>query len=133
VIAELARIVRADGRVALADMVSRDGADRELHTRIEKTRDASHTLALFAGEFRALLEKANMRVISSELVEKTRNFEVWMNAMQVPRGTAAYAETRRLLEGTMGNDEAGMRPRVNGDGELEYSLPTIYVVAEKIG
>ena len=86
VTAELARIVRSPsvrtgGRVALADMVSRDGADRELQTRIEKTRDASHTLALFAEEFRELLEQANMRVISSELAEKTRNFEVWMNAM----------------------------------------------------
>jgi ubiquinone/menaquinone biosynthesis C-methylase UbiE len=133
VIAELVRIVRASGRVALADMVSRDGADRELQTRIEKTRDASHALALFAGEFREMMENANMRVISSELAEKTRNFEVWMNAMQVPRGTAAYAETRKLLEGTMGNDAAGMRPRINDEGELEYTLPTIYVVGEKMG
>lgn len=132
VIAELARIVRVGGRVAIADMVSRDGANRELQTRIEKTRDASHALALFAGEFQEIMEKANMRVISSQLVEKTRNFEVWMNAMQVPRGTAAYAETRKLLEGTMGNDAAGMRPRINDNGELEYTLPTIYVVAEKI-
>jgi ubiquinone/menaquinone biosynthesis C-methylase UbiE len=137
VIAELARIVHSPsgkrgGRVAIADMVSRDGSDRELQTRIEKTRDASHILALFAEEFRMFLQNANMRVISSELVEKTRNFEVWMNAMQVPRGTAAYAETRTLLEGTMGNDAAGMRPKLNDNGELEYSLPTIHVVAEKI-
>jgi ubiquinone/menaquinone biosynthesis C-methylase UbiE len=132
VIGELARVVRVGGRVAIADMVSRDGADRDLQTRIEKARDASHTLALFAGEFREIMGKTNMRVISSELVEKTRNFEVWMNAMQVPRGTAAYAETRKLLEGTIGNDAAGMRPRMNDAGELEYSLPTIYVVAERI-
>ena len=133
VIAELARVVRVGGRVALTDMVARDGSDRELHTRIEQARDASHTLALFAGEFREYLENANMRVISSELVEKTRNFEVWMNAMKVPRGTAEYAETRRLLEGTMENDEAGMRPKINDEGEIEYSLPVISIVAEKIG
>jgi len=119
--------------VALADMVARDGFDRELHTRIEKARDASHTLALFASEFRTHFENANMRVISSELVEKTRNFEVWMNAMKVGRGTAEYAETRRLLEGTIGNDAAGMRPRFNDAGEIEYSLPVINIVAEKIG
>jgi ubiquinone/menaquinone biosynthesis C-methylase UbiE len=133
VIAELARVVRVGGRVAIADMVARDGSDRELHTRIEKARDASHTLALFADELVSFLEKANMRVISREFVEKTRNFEVWMNAMRVPAGTAAYAETRRLLEGTMTNDAAGMRPRISANGELEYSLPSLYVVAEKIG
>jgi ubiquinone/menaquinone biosynthesis C-methylase UbiE len=132
VIRELARVVRVGGRVALADMVARDGSDRDLHTRIERARDASHTMALFAGEFREFLENTGMRVISSELVEKTRNFEVWMNAMKVGRGTAAYAETRRLLEGTIGNDAAGMRPRFNEAGEIEYSLPVINIVAEKI-
>jgi ubiquinone/menaquinone biosynthesis C-methylase UbiE len=133
VIAELARVVRVGGRVALTDMVARDGSDRDLHTRIEQARDESHTMALFAGEFREYLENANMRVISSDLVEKTRNFEVWMNAMKVPRGTAAYAETRKLLEGTFENDEAGMRPKIYDAGEIEYSLPVINIVAEKIG
>jgi ubiquinone/menaquinone biosynthesis C-methylase UbiE len=133
VIRELARVVLVGGRVALTDMAARDGSDRELHTRIEKARDASHTSALFAVEFREYLQNAGMRVISSGLVEKTRNFEVWMNAMKVGRGTTEYAETRRLLEGTFGNDAAGMRPRINDAGELEYSLPVINVVAEKIG
>jgi ubiquinone/menaquinone biosynthesis C-methylase UbiE len=133
VIAELARVVRVGGRVALADMVARDGSDRDLHTRIEKARDASHTLALFAGEFRTYLENAGMRVISTDLMEKTRNFEVWMNAMKVGRGTPEYAETRRLLEGTFGNDAAGMRPKINDTGEIEYSLPVINIVGEKIG
>jgi ubiquinone/menaquinone biosynthesis C-methylase UbiE len=132
VVRELARVVRVGGRVALTDMAARDGSDRELHTRIEQARDASHTMALFAAEFRKYLEDANMRVISSELVEKTRNFEVWMNAMKVPHGTAEYAETRRLLEGTMEKDEAGMRPRFDDEGQLEYSLPVINIVAEKI-
>ncbi len=132
VIKELARVVRVGGRVALVDMVARDRSDRELHTRIEKARDPSHTLALFTAEFRTYLEDANMRVISTELVEKTRNFEVWMNAMKVGRGTPEYAETRSLLEGTFGNDAAGMRPRISDAGELEYSLPVINIVAEKI-
>ena len=132
VTSELARIVRVGGRVAIADMVSRDGSDRELQTLIEQTRDVSHVLALFAEEFETFFRNANLRVVSSELAEKTRNFDVWMNAMEVPKGTAAYAETRRLLEGTMGNDAAGMRPRVSDEGQLEYSLPTIYIVAEKM-
>jgi ubiquinone/menaquinone biosynthesis C-methylase UbiE len=131
VIAELARVVRRGGRVAIVDMVARDGFDRELHTRIEQARDASHTKALFAGEFHTFLESAGMRVLTSELEEKTRNFDVWMNAMKVPPGTAGYAETRALLEGTMVNDAAGMRPRVTAEGQLEYTLPSLYIVAEK--
>jgi hypothetical protein len=37
------------------------------------------------------------------------------------------------LEGTIGNDVAGMRPKISDAGELEYSLPVINIVAEKVG
>jgi ubiquinone/menaquinone biosynthesis C-methylase UbiE len=131
VIRELTRIVRPGGRVAILDMIARDGYDRDLQTRIEQTRDASHTVALFAGEFESLLRKSGMDVLGKDVEEKTRNFDVWMNAMKVPPGTAAYAETRRLLEGTLKNDAAGMRPRFNKQGELEYALPSLYIVAQK--
>lgn len=132
VIAELARVVRPGGRVALADMVVRDAAHRGAHTRIEQSRDPSHTMALTAVEIRSLLEKQGMHICGSEVVEKTRNFDVWMNAMKVPPGTPAYAETRRLLMDTMTNDAAGMRPRISTEGQLEYTLPSLFIVAGKL-
>ena len=78
-----------------------------------------------------MLLAASLHVRSSELVEKTRNFDVWMNAMNVPPGTPAYAETRRLLIESMKGDTAGMRPRVTAEGQLEYTLPSLYIVADK--
>lgn len=131
VIAELSRVVRPGGRVALVDMVIRSQVHRAVHTRIEQARDPSHTRALTAEEFHSLLEKVNLRVLAGDLVEKTRNFDEWMNTMKVPPGTPAYGETRRLLMATMVDDAAGMRPHITPEGKLEYTLPSLYVVAEK--
>jgi ubiquinone/menaquinone biosynthesis C-methylase UbiE len=131
VMAEIARVVRPGGRVALLDMALRTAAQIEANTRIEQTRDPSHARALTVLEFPALLERSGFRVISNEVGEKTRDFDEWMNAMNVPPGTRAYNETRRLLLATMRNDDAGMQPRIRPDGKLEYTLPAIYIAGEK--
>ena len=130
VIAELARVVRLGGRVAIADMVVRSKEHREAHTRIERARDRSHTLALTVEEMRSVMQDAGLRVLTEELNEKTRNFDEWMSVVNAAPGSQKYNETRRRIEETMSGDSAGMRPRIGKRG-LEYSLPTLFIVAEK--
>jgi ubiquinone/menaquinone biosynthesis C-methylase UbiE len=130
VVAELARVVRSGGRVSIADMVARSGKHREAHTRIERARDRSHTLALTLDEMRNVMQDAGLRVLDEVVQEKTRNFDEWMSVVNAAPGSPVYSETRSLIEETMSDDSAGMRPRIGAKG-LEYSLPTLFIVAEK--
>jgi ubiquinone/menaquinone biosynthesis C-methylase UbiE len=130
VIAELARIVRRGGRVAIADMISRSEESRDAQTAIERARDRSHTVALTSEEMRTIFSHAGLRVIGEVVHEKTRNFDEWMSVVNAPPGSPIYAETRALLENSAEGDTAGMRPRI-GERGLEYSLPTLFIVGEK--
>ena len=131
VIRGMARVLRPGGRIAIMDIVVPAGASREANTRIEWTRDPSHTETQFAEELRALLESAGLRVRSAELIETPREFDGWMRVVNAAPGSAMYGDVRRLLEATIDNDAAGMRPRRTVGGGLEFTITTCAIVGEK--
>jgi ubiquinone/menaquinone biosynthesis C-methylase UbiE len=58
--AEMARVARPGGTVAVVDMVSRPGAAGERHNELERLRDPSHTRALEEDELLATLDAAGV-------------------------------------------------------------------------
>jgi ubiquinone/menaquinone biosynthesis C-methylase UbiE len=58
--AEMARVARAGGTVAVIDMVSQPGAAGERHNELERLRDPSHTRALEEDELLATLDAAGV-------------------------------------------------------------------------
>jgi SAM-dependent methyltransferase len=131
ILAELARVVRAGGRVAIRDIVVPEGASAEANTRIEKTRDPSHTQCLSVAELRKLFAAAGLRVRKEELSARPRDFDSWMHVVNAEPGSAMYKEVRALLEATIEDDAAGMRPRRKENGGLEFSVTTVCMVGEK--
>ncbi len=131
-VGELGRVLRRGGRVAIADMIVPDGADPEWTNRIERTRDSSHARTLTLAELHDLLEAAGLRVVVTEIGERLRQFDDWMETIGSPLGTSAYAETRRLMEASIPGDTAGFHPRlVPGSSRLEFVQTSAFVVAEK--
>ncbi len=142
---ELGRVVRPGGRVAAVDIIVPDGADAEANNRIERARDPSHATTLSSVQIHALLEAFGLRVLASEIGERSRGFDEWMQVAGRPPGTPAYAETRRLMEASMPGDTAGFHPRfaprpsaadgrpqgASSAGELEYVQTSLFVIAEK--
>ncbi len=132
ILAELARILRAGGRVAIRDIIVPEGASSEANTRIEQARDPSHTRCLGVGEMRELFGAAGLRVRKEELSARPRGFDSWMHVVNAEPGSAMYNDVRRLLEATIENDAAGMRPRRKENGGLEFSVTTLCIVGEKV-
>lgn len=58
--AEMARVARPGGTVAVIDMVSLPGAEGERHNELERLRDPSHTRALEQDELPAVLDAAGV-------------------------------------------------------------------------
>ncbi|HUK31997.1 MAG TPA: methyltransferase domain-containing protein [Candidatus Acidoferrum sp.] len=131
ILGEISRILRTGGRAAIRDIIVPEGASSEANTRIEKTRDPSHTRCLGVAELRELLTAAGLRVRKEELSARPRDFDSWMHVVNAEPGSAMYKAVRELLEATMENDAAGMRPRRKENGGLEFSVTTLCIVGEK--
>ncbi len=133
ILSELVRILRSGGRVAIRDIIVPEGASAEANTRIERTRDPSHTQCLSVGEFRKLFAAAGLLVRKEELVVRPRDFDSWMHVVNAEPGSPVYNEVRGLLEATIEDDAAGMHPRRKEKGGLEFSVTTLCMVGQKAG
>jgi ubiquinone/menaquinone biosynthesis C-methylase UbiE len=141
VISEMCRALKPGGRVGVIDIYAPEERHRaEMHERIEKVRDPSHTRTLARSELSRLLEAKGLRVIGTQTEENALTFDRWMHTGGRAPGDPEYIESRRLMEETMANDLAGFRPRYNdsvapsenGAREIAMINPVVIVAAEKI-
>jgi ubiquinone/menaquinone biosynthesis C-methylase UbiE len=131
-LAEMARVLRPGGRVAIADIIVSEGSGGAIQNAIERARDPSHTNAQSVAQFRALIHDAGLRLLSEESLQHWYDFDLWMrNAGSVP-GDATYVQVRRMLEEIMAHDTSGLNPRHSEEtGGLEFLHVVLLLVAEK--
>jgi ubiquinone/menaquinone biosynthesis C-methylase UbiE len=130
-LAEMVRVTRPGGRIALADLVVPLGGGVPQHDAIEIARDPSHASTLTAIQFRGLFATAGLHLVAEERCENVRAFDEWMRVSGHEHGTSVYSEVQGMMEATMGNDAAGFHPQRNEQGELEFIQTTLFLVAEK--
>jgi ubiquinone/menaquinone biosynthesis C-methylase UbiE len=97
-IAEMRRVLRAGGRLVVADVVSPgDDADAALHNALEKLRDPTHVRMLGPDEIPALLRAASLEPIDTQTWEQEREFGEWAAIVDDPARTGPLAEVFRAL------------------------------------
>jgi ubiquinone/menaquinone biosynthesis C-methylase UbiE len=131
-LAEMARVLRPGGRVAIADLIVREGPGGAIQNAIERARDPSHTDAQSVAQFHTLIQGAGLRLLSEETRQHWYDFNLWMrNAGSVP-GDADYVQVRRMMEELLVHDTSGLEPRHSEkNGALEFLHTVLLLVAEK--
>lgn len=116
VLKEMLRILRPDGRLFLIDTIAPESdAKFDLHNKIEKLRDPSHTLSLRLTTYLRMFEENGLEVARQGLRRRQRSFNQWMLRAGLQPQHKRYQETRRLLEESIDGDKAGFSARPQGE------------------
>jgi len=131
-IAEMVRVLRPGGRVAIMDCIVAEDANAATLDAIERVRDPSHTNTQTRTQMRTLFREAGVLTLMEELKDRWHDFDGWMwNAGSAP-GDAVYAEVRRMVEDHSPAAISGLGPRRSTTGSgLEVLHPYLLLVAEK--
>jgi SAM-dependent methyltransferase len=111
-LAEMRRVLRPDGRLAVADLIAHPEA-ADTQNRLETLRDPSHTRMLELEELVELVETDDI-----EVRDVVRPLEPWLLQTDPPQAAAAAirAAVREELEG---GPSTGFRPSFE-NGELHF-------------
>ena len=129
-LAEMTRVCRRGGRVAVVDMLSPDDAAlAEVYNGWERLRDPSHTRCLALGELESAFAANGLSIALVEHFEAPVDADAWMSLTSVAeadRTTLLDAFTAELAGGA----PTGMQPHLR-DGKLHITQRSAMVAGEK--
>ena len=110
-VAEMARVTRRSGTLAIIDLLSPDDAElADRYNRFERMRDPSHTRALTGAELRDLLEAVGRPVGNWSVREVDVDLGPWFDLTRSPVSTRKTI-SEALQREHDGGPATGMRPR----------------------
>jgi len=140
VISEMSRVLKRGGRAGVIDIFAlEDPRSAEMHNRIERVRDPSHTRTLPRSELKSLFAANGLRILDTRVEEHPVTFDQWMHTAGREPGDPEYIETRRLMEATIPNDLAAFHPRFSSveaaasgeDPGIDMVNTVVFIAAEK--
>jgi SAM-dependent methyltransferase len=105
--AEMARVCRTGGTIALEDVVTSEQDIRaKYHNRLERLRDRSHERLLKLSELVAVTGGAGLSIRRVEMNDSVREFSEWVGVTRPP--VRRSEQLRHLLQGAVEHDLTGL-------------------------
>lgn len=129
VLAEMRRVVRAGGRVMVADIVtSPNAAFARAHNAIERLCDPTHVRALPADQLRALFIDKELDIVEDRPGRMHYGLTDWLAHGGPP--PEAEQEIRRRFAAAVAHDETGLNVREE-NGEVHFTHQTLVLVGRR--
>jgi ubiquinone/menaquinone biosynthesis C-methylase UbiE len=128
VLGEFRRVLRPQGRLVVADILSSAAPDEaRLHNALEQLRDPTHVHMFSTQEFLAALHVSGFELLSEETWVQHRSFTEWAKIISVPGRTEPLREIMlTLARAGLG---AGIELRENG-ADLLFTHTWMLVTAQ---
>jgi ubiquinone/menaquinone biosynthesis C-methylase UbiE len=118
-LAEMRRVCRGDGRVAVMDLVVAEPELADAYNLRERLRDPSHAVALGAEELRMALQEAGLEVFHWAERDQPIPLSRWLSQTEPPAEVAGQIEADLEAE-LAGGAATGMRPQ-RREGALYFT------------
>jgi ubiquinone/menaquinone biosynthesis C-methylase UbiE len=128
VLAEMVRVCRPAGRVAVIDVFTRSPEQAEAYNRVEKLRDPSHVRALSLEELTGLCDDADLRDLRTAFFRLELKLEDVL-ARSFPNPGDAD-RIRLTLEEDIGVDRLGVGAH-RRDGAIHFAFPIVVIAARR--
>jgi SAM-dependent methyltransferase len=128
VLAEMVRVCRPGGRVAVIDVFTSGPEQAEAYNRVEKLRDPSHVRALPLEELTGLLHDAGLQDVRTGFYKLDVALETLLAASFPNPGDAHLI--RRTFADDIGVDRLGVGAH-RRDGAIHFAFPIVVVAGRK--
>lgn len=130
VTAEMARVCRPNGTIAVDDIVVSEFPSRAAYqNEFERLRDPSHVRALPLRELIDLFTQSKIEVTGVYSGVNVQEVDAWLSLTKTPESRAD--EARQMIEEDARNDRSGTRPFWR-DGKLHFTQNTAIVVGRRV-
>jgi ubiquinone/menaquinone biosynthesis C-methylase UbiE len=130
VLAECRRVLRPQGRLVLADVISSANQDESrLHNALEQLRDPTHVHMFSRAEMMEALHAGGFTPFSVEDWTQARNFTEWAKVISVPERTDPLREI--MLTFCRAELDPGIQLH-QVDGDIQFTHSWLLVIAELI-
>ena len=128
VLAEMVRVCRPGGRVAIMDVFTRSPEQAEAYDRVERLRDPSHVRALPLEELTGLCHDARLREVRTAFFKLEVALEALLAASFLNPGDAD--RIRQTFEADIGVDRLGVGAH-RRDGAIYFAFPIVVLAGQR--